>query len=671
MEYELLLVSLLVLFFGLTTTSGCIVERENSCTCDPTMRQVSCTRLGDSVDDVLPHLIPDETWQLVMKRVWVDDAVELRPHNFVTLKQLRWLDFSYNRISVIHPETFSDMRSLYFVNLSHNRLRLLESNAFNGNLPDLLSLDLSYNRLLLLTERNFKAVKNLKFLDLRNNPILFISGEAFWGLSQLERLKLSSANFTKFPAEPLSSLLNLRMLEMRDMPFIKSIPDHAFSFNSRLESLVLEKLPLSVGGLSVDVFYGLESLRHMTIASCNLTSVPCTSLSNVKHSLESLDLSRNSIQIIYPDDLSGLSDLKNLTLHDTHLQEIKPGSFIKLEKLEALDLSNNRLRTLYQDSFPENLTKLQEIRLTNNVWSCDCSLKWLTESHISLGHDHVTCTDPRSERGKSLKEMRKKLPDTFYKCKSPIITTKEYSEERYVEGDQALLYCDGSGEPLSFSWYFAGTVIPVRGSDLRKNGKELTIRNVQLNDAGEYTCIIRNAGGQKSITVLLHVDAAKHGDMSSNLPPGRGNDGSVKDSGKDCSTGTQNIRREFSRKPGFSSENSFDKTNIATTAILITILGCVTTLGVAGVFLFVGCVWSKRRDAAGQNSRNTQNSAPSVNVNGHCKHEQSKNASKKTMKSIELTDERVVFGGHGIYSKPIQDLDCPKIDRQSNINRKK
>ena len=86
-------------------TDGCIVSRKGLCECEPKYNRVSCTRLADSVDSILEK-IPKTTQELIMRRVWVDNAVELNPRNFVKLRNLQLIDFAYNRISEIHMEAF-------------------------------------------------------------------------------------------------------------------------------------------------------------------------------------------------------------------------------------------------------------------------------------------------------------------------------------------------------------------------------------------------------------------------------------------------------------------------------------------------------------------------------------------------------------------------------------
>lgn len=87
----------------LVTVHSC---REEYCSCDSVTYKMSCTRLNDPIDAVLPTMVPSKTKILQMNKVWVDNAVQLGPDNFLGLRNLVTVDFSHNRISAVLSGTF-------------------------------------------------------------------------------------------------------------------------------------------------------------------------------------------------------------------------------------------------------------------------------------------------------------------------------------------------------------------------------------------------------------------------------------------------------------------------------------------------------------------------------------------------------------------------------------
>lgn len=108
---------LIVFLHLIVGTSGfrhfsCLIAKKYGCNC--TAQTLFCERLVVSVDIALPGIVPTDTRELTMKRVWVAEAIELTSTNFATLDRLRRIDFSQNRISEIHPRTF---RYVYLIHL--------------------------------------------------------------------------------------------------------------------------------------------------------------------------------------------------------------------------------------------------------------------------------------------------------------------------------------------------------------------------------------------------------------------------------------------------------------------------------------------------------------------------------------------------------------------------
>ncbi|GLH03032.1 Leucine-rich repeat neuronal protein 2, partial [Gryllus bimaculatus] len=82
--------------------------------------------------------------------------------------------------------------------------------------------------------------------------------------------------------------------------------------------------------------------------------------------------------------LETLTGLRSLVLADSpSLAEIEPHAFIgdisspsKFPALEKLILRGNSLRTLHPIFLP-SIDNLVEVDLRDNLWQCDCNLKWI------------------------------------------------------------------------------------------------------------------------------------------------------------------------------------------------------------------------------------------------------------------------------------------------------
>lgn len=78
-----------------------------------------------------------------------------------------------------------------------------------------------------------------------------------------------------------------------------------------------------------------------------------------------------------------------------------------------------------------------------------------------------------------------------------------------VEGDTIRFQCTIDAEPVPFlTWYHKGQELMSRGRttvDLQKQTTSVTIKEVTLDDAGEYLCRARNPLGESSVRTILRV----------------------------------------------------------------------------------------------------------------------------------------------------------------------
>lgn len=324
------------------------------------------------------------------------------------------LDVSRNNIFFLHSR-FLNLGELRCLNLSGNAM----SQSLNGSeftfLKNLQYLDFSRNRLDLLYSTAFKELSSLVILDISNNNYYFESE----GLTHM-------LNFTK-------NLKNLKVLMVNDNQI-------STSTNTELESESLERLEFKNNRLDmlwrdgdtryINYFKKLVSLTVLDISDNNLKSIPPQVFSGLPdklselyirsnglksfawgelqllHSLQVLDLSKNSITAV-PRMLSNCTrSLQKLILHKNKIFKLTPDFLKGADNLKYLDLSYNRIRHVEESNFPDDVVKHMDMLLLHrNNFLCSCNatwfIKWLNKTSVTIPKlgTEVTCSSPEAQRG--------------------------------------------------------------------------------------------------------------------------------------------------------------------------------------------------------------------------------------------------------------------------------
>lgn len=71
------------------------------------------------------------------------------------------------------------------------------------------------------------------------------------------------------------------------------------------------------------------------------------------------------------------------------------------------------------------------------------------------------------------------------------------------KGSNAVLYCNITGEGLTYSWYFGDTLLTDLTNQYLIQGNTLTIYNAQFANSGNYSCTGKNLAGNQ--TQLHHL----------------------------------------------------------------------------------------------------------------------------------------------------------------------
>ncbi|KAL1266411.1 hypothetical protein QQF64_002086 [Cirrhinus molitorella] len=182
--------------------------------------------------------------------------------------------------------------------------------------------------------------------------------------------------------------IDLRSLSLQDN-YIQVIKSCAFCGLPRLLSLDLSHNLLKC--VAPGAFNGLEQLRILNLSNTMTKQLTLPlELSTVNLcSLQRLDLSGNSLQVI---PLSGFDNLLNLT---------------------TLILTNNSITTLNKNNLT-NLNEFKEIRvyLSQNPFDCKCDIKefydWLKNSSQCADSNSLKCAGPGKKNTTNVKDLQKR-----------------------------------------------------------------------------------------------------------------------------------------------------------------------------------------------------------------------------------------------------------------------
>jgi Leucine-rich repeat (LRR) protein len=113
-------------------------------------------------------------------------------------------------------------------------------------------------------------------------------------------------------------------------------------------------IKLSFADSNVVSFAGIRLLYDEILRSTNVDTPVLT-----------LDFSRNQIQMLPEDALSGLEYITSLNLRSNAIKKIKSDAFSGASQLQYVDLSDNQIETIESDAFVD-LSNIRELDLSNN-----------------------------------------------------------------------------------------------------------------------------------------------------------------------------------------------------------------------------------------------------------------------------------------------------------------
>lgn len=324
-------------------------------------------------------------------------------HDFKNLKNLRTLKIQgncprcynapypcvpcVNGSIRIHKQAFDHLEKLYLLHLAGNSLKVIE-NAWFKNIWQLRELYLSYNFLTRQINEDGAFLSNLSFLKkldlsfnygLKDYPETVRLAPNFANLSSLTMLHIEGLVFKKIKNDSLASLYGLQNLTTLDIGinFIVNVDQDIFRkfHNVKLLYLAENRLyPITKSEIRTPD----NSVKPLRFNIPALTDSPsendkepyrpipklvkrqCFSAGRV------LDLSRNNLFFISPEQFVGYEDISCLNLSSNGFAAALNGTeFTSLPHLKYLDLSYNKIDLAYDFAF-EELKELEVLDLSFN-----------------------------------------------------------------------------------------------------------------------------------------------------------------------------------------------------------------------------------------------------------------------------------------------------------------
>lgn len=292
--------------------------------------------------------------------------VKVAGYAFYELKNLKYLDLSRNEIDTLSPNTFQGVsNNLQSIDLTGNALTTNSLSIFSAyDWKSMNNLRILLNKITRIPKSMFSKMKNLESLELQLNSISEILADDFRPLANLENLDLSNnlitniqANAFDLPSIKTLRLSNLNKNEVKTLIGIKN------AFNGTKNSLVLVDLKenkFNTNEMWAEIG-GLTEVRELDLSDTGLNELPISAFA--KNTLiRKLDLNNNNIgPSLSASSLDGLQ-----------------------KTLQQLQLVNNGIQTMDSCIF-NDFPQLKLLTLYGNPLQCDCGLKGLQTWIKSLG----------------------------------------------------------------------------------------------------------------------------------------------------------------------------------------------------------------------------------------------------------------------------------------------
>ncbi|XP_037047938.1 leucine-rich repeat-containing protein 15-like [Bradysia coprophila] len=280
--------------------------------------------------------------------------------DFANIPNVMEIDLSNNQISHV-GDHFSNLRQLKLLDLSGNSIE---------DVPPVENLILNVeNNAIELNGRLFSLIKNNVTLRLSWDKINHLDNDlyAMSDPPSLYRIDVDEENVI-FRVTESNNTLRCSRYHFQHIEFFSFRRDH---FDNILELLAamgpsVRYLGLSsnyIGKITSTTFERFTKLRSLYIADTDLTVIEPNAFEHQKE-LCIVDLSNNNLKHVDLSLLSGINNLKSISISNIHVENIQEKIKLLPSSVAILDASSNFIGKLNVDTF-DNLTKLFDLNLRN------------------------------------------------------------------------------------------------------------------------------------------------------------------------------------------------------------------------------------------------------------------------------------------------------------------
>ena len=237
---------------------------------------------------------------LVNLNIARNNITTLQTDIFISLKQLKFLDCSFNKLTV-YKVNMSSLINLEYVTLQGNLLRTLLPNL--SLLTNLKVVDWSSNMLSVINSKAFVNLQRLVYLTLSHNNLSSLASSVFADLKHLKSLDLSFNSLETISPAILSNLTDLNYLKLSHNQLSRIEPE-TFSFLNNLKILEMQHNLLSL--LSKNVFQVYQGLAVLNVSYNKIQTICADSCSNIGN-VEIIDLRNNPLLSLNDNSFVGFN----------------------------------------------------------------------------------------------------------------------------------------------------------------------------------------------------------------------------------------------------------------------------------------------------------------------------------------------------------------------------
>ncbi|KAG4066317.1 hypothetical protein HA402_000541 [Bradysia odoriphaga] len=306
--------------------------------------------------------------------------------DFANIPNVMEIDLSNNDISHVWDQ-FSNLRQLKLLDLSGNWIE---------DVPPVQNLILNVeNNGIQLNGRLFSLIKNNVTLRLSWDKINHLDNDlyAMSVTPSLYRIDVDEENVI-FRVTESNNTLRCSRYQFQHIEFFSFRRNHFDNIPQLLAAMgpSVRYLGLSsnyIGKITSTTFEGFTMLRSLYLDDTDLTVIEPNAFKHQKE-LRNVDLSNNNLKHFDLSVLSGLNNLKRISISNIHVENIQEKFNLLPSSVEILDASSNFIGKLNVDTF-DNLTALFNLNLRNtSLFEIEPSAfqrtKRLTELVLSDNH---------------------------------------------------------------------------------------------------------------------------------------------------------------------------------------------------------------------------------------------------------------------------------------------